>query len=121
LATNLNPKLTDVMLTEEQRMLISNWAQLQHSLSEVQLYGSRHKGTAHPQSDVDLAVSIGGDDEGERLAEYIEHRDEWERELSGSLGLPVHIELADSDLADNVPRWIKEDGSTLLWKRERQP
>jgi predicted nucleotidyltransferase len=44
-------------LTEEQVRLIQDWAAREHIIEEVRLFGSRAKGCARPDSDVDLAVT----------------------------------------------------------------
>jgi predicted nucleotidyltransferase len=44
-------------LTEQQVEIIKNWAASSLYLQAVRLFGSYAKGSAHPDSDVDLAVT----------------------------------------------------------------
>jgi predicted nucleotidyltransferase len=46
-------------LTEHQVRAIKEWAQSARYAQEVRLFGSRAKGCARPDSDVDLAITAG--------------------------------------------------------------
>ena len=49
-----------MQLTDEQLAIIITWAKKTPEVQAVFLYGSRAKGTAKPDSDVVLALSIKG-------------------------------------------------------------
>src|SRR5262245_18828915 len=48
----------NMQLTDEQRDAIIAWAERTPQVKAVMLFGSRCKGTARPDSDVDLALSM---------------------------------------------------------------
>ena len=64
--------------------LIRQWAFRTNSVREVWLFGSRAKGTARPDSDVDIGIYLmppaGGADWA--LATYTEMGDWWQRDLA---------------------------------------
>ena len=49
-------------LTDHQQWIIKEWALRTPHVVEVRLFGSRAKGTAKPDSDIDLAITVGGDE-----------------------------------------------------------
>jgi predicted nucleotidyltransferase len=63
---------------------IKAWARDTPQVIEVCLFGSRAKGMAKPQSDVDLAVTASD-------GNYVALATQWERHLSSKLGLDVRI------------------------------
>lgn len=71
-------------LTDNQVRAITNWAAEERVIEEVRLFGSRAKGYARPDSDVDLAVTA---DEGH----YVALAAAWEERLTAQLGLEVRV------------------------------
>jgi predicted nucleotidyltransferase len=108
-----------VTLSSEQLILIGRWATFQKAITKVILFGSHYLGDAKPDSDIDLALWIGGRDQGERLAAFILNRQRWQRELRELLGATVNIELGDEP-AVSVPKWIKTGGGLVVWERRRK-
>ena len=80
-------------LSEHQLWVIRAWAMQTRYVKEVRLFGSYAKGEAAPDSDIDLAVTIGGGDEGAVLGNYVAKADHWERELSNLLEAKTHVAL----------------------------
>src|SRR3954464_1205772 len=72
-------------LSANQAEAIRDWARRTPYVREVRLFGSRAKGIAKPNSDVDLAVTA--DDAGH----YVALSANWEKHLSDALVLTVHI------------------------------
>jgi predicted nucleotidyltransferase len=74
---------TNIDLPDAWAALIREWATRTGSVREVWLFGSRAKGTARPNSDVDLAIvlmpSVGKTDWA--LGNYTALGDAWQREL----------------------------------------
>jgi predicted nucleotidyltransferase len=83
-----------MQLTDEQLAIIITWAKKTPEVQAVFLYGSRAKGTAKPDSDMVLALSIKGVEATCRLAKFISHRRAWRAELEAALGLPVQLSRA---------------------------
>ena len=98
-----------MQLTDEQLAIIT-WAKRTPEVQAVFLYGSRAKGTAKPDSDVVLALSITGLEATWRLAKFISHRRAWRAELETALALAVQLERARRD-----PK--SEAGYVELWRR----
>ena len=77
---------------------IREWAQRAAPYVEkVRLYGSRAKGRARPDSDVDLAVTA-------LVGNYVRFADEWQRELSEKLELDVRLAQYNCPASDTARR-----------------
>ena len=99
-----------LQLTDEQFSIIITWTRKTPEVQAVFLYGSRAKGTAKPDSEVVLALSIKGLEATWRFAKFISHRRGWRAELEAALGLAVQLERARRDATP-------EAGYVELWRR----
>ena len=97
-------------LTDEQLATIISWAKKTPDVQVVFLSGKRARGTAEPDSNVELALSITGQDPLRRLATFLSRRRAWRGELEAALGSAVQLERAR---ADSAP----EGGYVELWER----
>jgi len=70
---------------------INCWAADQPRMLAVYVFGSRAKGTHRPDSDIDLAVVMDGETEGEQHANWIFI--ESESRSTRQLILPVHTDI----------------------------
>ena len=61
-------------LSDEQLVVIISWAKRTPDVEPVFLHGRRANGTAVPDSDVDLALSMTGVDPLRRLTTFISYR-----------------------------------------------
>jgi predicted nucleotidyltransferase len=101
-------------LTEQQVRTIQDWAQTTRYVSEVRLFGSRAKGCARPDSDIDLAITVGGTNPGLILGNYLAMDQRWQDELSSLLSRKVHVALYND--ADPEPvRNACDECSVLLF------
>lgn len=95
---------------------IQQWALRTYSVREVWLFGSRAKGSSHPDSDIDLAIALmppsGRHDWA--LGNYAACADEWQRELGSIVGRHVSLEAI---LPDTEEDKIVRDTGTKLWAR----
>jgi predicted nucleotidyltransferase len=94
-------------LTDEQLATIISWAKKTPDVQAVFLSGKRARGTAEPDSNVELALSITGQDPLRRLATFLSRRRAWRGELEAALGLAVQLERARADslrLMNRSPR-----------------
>ena len=71
-------------LTEQQVRYIQEWAERAGVVETVRLYGSRAKGSARSDSDVNLALTVG-------TGQYVGFVSEWQKELSDALVLKVML------------------------------
>jgi hypothetical protein len=94
-------------LTDEQLAIITTWANKTPDVQAVFLSGDRARGTAGPDSNVELALAIIGQDSLIRLATFIIRRRAWRAELEPTLGVPVKLERTRSEAtpADYVELW----------------
>ena len=97
-------------LSDKQLAMIIAWAKKTSEVQAIFLSGSRAKGTATPDSRVDLALSIVGHDPLWRLATFLSHRRAWRAELEASLGLAAQLERARGEPTP-------EAGYVELWRR----
>lgn len=101
-------------LTDDQIQQINAWARERREITAVRLYGSRARGTSHEHSDVDLAISLEGD-ESETLSIVIQQFEKWAGVLSERLGLRAHIE---PDFPGTSVRAWAEKQSLPIYNRE---
>ena len=88
-------------LTASQVRAIQEWAGNTRYVKEVRLFGSRAKGCAGPDSDIDLAITVGGITPAIIRANYYACGKQWQDELTSLLEWRVHVGLyndPDSDL-----------------------
>jgi hypothetical protein len=97
-------------LSNEQLAIIITWAKKTLELKAVFIHGCRAEGTAKPNSEVALALSIKGREATWRLATFISHRRAWRAELEAALGLAVQLERARREPS-------LEAGYVELWRR----
>ena len=80
-------------LSDEQVSKIRDWARSTPKVRELRLFGSYAKGSAHEDSDIDLAV-------GANAGNWTALADTWERQLSEKLGLEVHRTLLNPAISE---------------------
>ena len=76
---------------------IAEWAKRDPLILQVYAFGSRVKGDYHPESDLDLAMDVAGQDEGEKLGNAIFERQRWTEELTGLLPIKPDIQCMMPD------------------------
>ena len=92
---------------------IRSWAETQPLVLEVHAFGSRVKGAYRPDSDLDLAFVIAGEDEGERLGNAICLLPGWHVELQALIPVKVHAQ-AMFDADEVVAPAVREHGVELF-------
>jgi predicted nucleotidyltransferase len=100
-------------LSEQQQRIIKDWAARTPLIEEVRLYGSRAKGGAPSDSDVDLALTVA---RAQRTVEghYAALGQYWQNELTTLLEpLRAHVNLYNAE--DEKVRRICEEFSVLLY------
>ena len=68
------------------RQVLTDWADTQPTVLAVHVFGSRARGNALPDSDLDLALEFAGDD---ALLQLVVNRSRWKSELSALTGIEV--------------------------------
>jgi predicted nucleotidyltransferase len=80
-------------LTEHQQWIVGEWALRTPHILEVRLVGSRARGKAKPESDIDLAITVDGDSPGTVLGNYFALGERWQEQLTELLEARVHVTL----------------------------
>src|SRR5262249_10247368 len=111
------PEVRLIDLSEDQIAVIRRWAETTPEIACVILYGSRAKGTARPDSDVDLGLITFGPEPGSRFANFGLHRREWANQLQELVGLKVQLEYASPEIDDFHIREYIETGHVVLFCR----
>ncbi len=107
-------------LTDQQQRRVREWAKRTPSVEEVWLFGSRAKGRAKPDSDVDLALTlrpVGAP--RSLLGNYYALSERWTEELTEVLQQQAHVAL----LNDPEPSPVLascEECSCLLFRRRQE-
>jgi predicted nucleotidyltransferase len=101
-----------MQLPETWREAIEQWAARTASVREVWLFGSRAKGTAEPDSDVDIAIRLMPPTKGTDWAHgnYQRFGDDWQNELKAIVGRHVSLVLlpTDQDIGPRILLWTRE-------------
>jgi predicted nucleotidyltransferase len=97
---------------------LSAWADANENVRELWLFGSRARGDAREESDVDLALALKlpvGKNNWPALGNYFAFESAWKQELQTIVGRAVSIEPLvpgeDSDVR------VRQEG-VLLWARD---
>jgi predicted nucleotidyltransferase len=94
-------------LSDQQVQTIKDRAGKAGVIEKVHLFGSRAKGCARPDSDVDLAITTG-------IGHYVRFANEWVVELSEKLGLKAHLKQYNCPADDRVKGYCDEYGIVLF-------
>ena len=100
-------------LDQRHRYVIVWWAQRNQKIREIWLFGSRARGTAKPDSDIDLAITLTSHPNW--LPIYLAFADKWQNEIAtltnSKVSLQPFLRLPDEARQEAI----------LLWSRESQP
>lgn len=84
-------------ITGGQVATIANWARSKGDrVREAWLFGSRATGTSRPNSDFDVALALGGDDQGAQLGLVTALFDRWQEELQHALAARVSLQWLEA-------------------------
>ncbi len=108
--------MPEIDLPDEWRAMIIDWARETNAVDELWLFGSRAKGTARPDSDFDIAVSLmpAQGDHDWALGDYFALANSWQRELEAIVGRHVSLTAILPDTPGDTE--VRSTG-LLLWRR----
>src|SRR5438046_1336941 len=90
-------------LTEQWRAALCQWCLLRECVIQMWLYGSRARGCHRPDSDIDLAVAIRGNERETAYTIWFFNGEAWQQELTILLGHPVHLQHFNEDEPEAAP------------------
>lgn len=96
-----------MQLTQEQFESIRRWAQDTPQIRCAYLFGSRAKGTARPDSDVDLAIGFHCPDH-EVQQMFFSHGEHWQNKLRAATGLKVCLAHLAGSLTPKHTAYVAE-------------
>ena len=105
-------------LSDELAMKLILWARSQPNVRRLIVFGSFAKGTAAPDSDLDVAVELDGD-EGEALADFIFEEVAWKRQLSKLLGCEFDLHLGGEAAGPVVRQGLVEAAISVYTRRSK--
>ena len=94
--------------------IIADWAERTPEITAIYLFGFRAKGTARPDSDIDLAFQTRGKDDQTPYSIAFFNGAKWRVQLEALLGLMVDLQYADLRPTSEYsqPCWNTEFGFT---------
>ena len=96
---------------------IQQWASNESLVQEAYIYGSRAKGVARPDSDLDIAIRLSGDTEEQRTENWIFEGEQLTSGLDSLLPITVHLEaIGEGDLV--VQPAVLEHGILIFQRRK---
>src|SRR5215208_6814654 len=97
------------------------WARDKREISELWLFGSRMRGDHRKDSDLDIAVIMAGENEGDRLGNWIALAEEWEEELKALVPVAIDLDLGDADISEKVVApALKREGVRIFSRSENK-
>jgi predicted nucleotidyltransferase len=104
----------------EQRWLqaIEEWAGQTPAIRNVYIVGSRAKGKATEESDLDVAVQLV---DGANLGDWIFLSDQWRAELQSKLDVKLHLLRGSEDLGNpTIAEAVKDHGANVYTRKESE-
>jgi predicted nucleotidyltransferase len=107
-----------VDLAKHELSAIARWAEQTPWIFEIRLFGSRAKGTARPDSDIDLAVTVTSNErENTAFGVFCALADQWKRQLGERTGRHVCVQWYGPE--SPVYEFLRSEG-ILIWSRTEQ-
>jgi predicted nucleotidyltransferase len=100
---------------------LAGWASDKREISELWLFGSRARGDHRDDSDLDVAEVMVGEDESDRLGNWIALAEEWEEELKALIPVTIDLDLGDADISEKVVApALKREGIRIFSRSENK-
>jgi predicted nucleotidyltransferase len=97
---------------------IAAWASRHGQVRRVWVIGSRARGTARADSDLDIAIELTPvADSEETMPEWVAHAEAWRAELQRRLRPTVDLKWVDADHGSRDTRAAAAEGKLLAYER----
>jgi len=100
-------------MPEEWIALIRDWAERQPEVLAVWVFGSRAKGHHDEDSDIDLALFLAGNDQGEMYGNWVCCARKWRSQFALLLPVAVDLQFCDPEMDDIVWPSVLDHGVKL--------
>jgi predicted nucleotidyltransferase len=106
--------MTGEQFPDEWRQAVIQWAEQTPLITSVHLFGSRAKGTARDDSDIDLAFECSPGEGGNALSVAIFNRTKWQGQLQAVLPRTVDLQYAEPEEGEIVWPAVMDHGVKLV-------
>lgn len=96
------------------RVAITGWAATVPQITAVYLFGSRAKGCAGIDSDIDLAFETQSDGSGSAFTVAMCERASWQEQLQALLPVPVDFQYAGPEADGTVRPAMQDHGIRIV-------
>ena len=79
--------------------LVAEWADQRPVIGKLYVFGSRARGDAHPNSDLDLAIEFVHAITTEAVEDWTQQNESNFRDLKAALGVPLSLHVESNDAA----------------------
>ncbi|WP_375209082.1 nucleotidyltransferase domain-containing protein [Hyphomonas jannaschiana] len=109
------------MIEENWIKAIVSWASKEPDVASVYLFGSRIKGLARPDSDLDVAVVVvRGATENDTYTTWTFQHEEWKAELQKSISVKLDLQLGNPELSTTVVGPAIQSYGQLVYEKEQK-
>lgn len=106
-----------MQITPEQVAVIVQWATQTSQIAAVYLFGSRIKGTARPDSDLDVAIEFNLSIDDAEVA-FFDGGRLWRDQLKSLVGLQIDMQPLLED-SPNLRRYVEDHGILIYRSRQK--
>lgn len=107
------------MIEEDWKANIRSWAKSQPDVAEVYLFGSRAKGVARPDSDLDIGVVIKSTNPDEdAYTRWFFNADGWRGQLAALLPVRIDLQIANPEISTDIVAPAVKAHGVLIFARD---
>ena len=98
---------------------IVDWAKSEQRIIRVYFFGSRYKGTAKPESDLDIAVEIvKGENDTSHRATFAFEKEEFLEQLEGRIPFDLDLQLYVGDAETPNMHGFLHEASRVIYESQ---
>ncbi|HVY89578.1 MAG TPA: nucleotidyltransferase domain-containing protein [Hyphomonadaceae bacterium] len=98
--------------------VIRSWAASKPDIAKAFVFGSRAKGIARPDSDLDIGIIVASSNPNEDdYTCWFFNRDDWNRELAEMIPITIDLQIANESISTTVVAPAVKDHGVLIFDR----